>query len=82
MSETDQGEQVTLALLRNDLMHLTAAVESLRIDVMKMGVDWGLLVREMKALKSQMGVFKWVGGAVSAVVIALVIAVAKEFFGL
>jgi hypothetical protein len=88
---------VAIALLRNDFMHLTATVELMRGDMRetteaqrsqcKEHTDRteGLvsdLITFKQDYKSQMRIFKWIGGIVTAVVIALAVSVVKGIFGL
>jgi uncharacterized iron-regulated protein len=72
----EHSEEVTLALLRNDLMHLKIAVELLRSDLQKMALDWAtwrsdierqakVTAAEIATLASQMTIIKWAFGLVT-----------------
>jgi hypothetical protein len=92
MPEPDNS-RITLAVLKNDLVHLCASVEAMRADMLKVALetgaarkDYDLQIKnldvELKRLQTRMAIVQWAGGVVTTILVALVIGLLSKFFGL
>jgi hypothetical protein len=93
MNDNLETERVTLAVLRNDLIHLTGVAQLLRGDFQKACNDWVAWRSEMEKsareatadraqLRAEVTVIKWAFGIITAVVLALVVTSIKSALGI
>lgn len=85
MPDNPESENVTLAVLRNDLIHLSAAVtasianwSSWRLEQER---ENKIAAAERAHLHAEVTVIKWAFGLITVVVLGLVVASLKEMLG-